>query len=247
MDFRSLEKAQIFILGTYHFDPPGTDFINFTVSNIFSQEKQEEIINVIEKLKEINPTKIAVEECLKWDMVLNNSYRQYCNGNYSLQKTEIQQLGFRLAQAMNHEKVYAINEELSLPFEEAMEYAREIDCRFYDSFIRKTNEIDKTINNMIKTKTVGDVLKYINNLEWIADNHSLYVDFASIGAGDNYCGAKVLSTWYERNIRIFGNLKKIANLGDRILVIYGAGHAAILRELISSCSDMELGDINRYL
>ncbi|MEW9097361.1 MAG: DUF5694 domain-containing protein [Clostridiaceae bacterium] len=242
-----LSKAEIFILGTYHFDPPGTDFINFKVSNILSSEKQEEIIEVVNKLSDINPNKIAVEECLKWDRVLNNSYRQYCNGNYSLNKNEIHQLGLRLAKVMNHSKVYAINEEMELPFEDAMEYAQEFQKDFYNNFIRKTNEIDSTVNNLIKTATVMDVLKYLNTSQWVMENHSLYVDFASIGAGDTYCGAKVLSTWYERNIRIFGNLKSIVEPGDRILVIYGAGHKAILSELVSSCSNMQLREISNYL
>lgn len=246
-DFESLQKAQIFILGTYHFDPSGDDFINFKTSNIFSHEKQEEIIRVVEKLKEINPSKIAVEESFKWDRVLNNSYRQYCSDNYSLLRHEMQQLGFRLAKIMNHEKIYAINEELELPFEEAMDYAKELEPYFYDSFIRKTNEMDRNVDNLQKTATVENILKYLNDSEWIERNHSLYVDFASIGAGDNYCGAKVLSAWYERNIRIFGNLKRIANWGDRILVIYGAGHTAILSELVRASSNMELGDIRKYL
>ena len=73
------------------------------------------------------------------------------------------------------------------------------------------------------------------------------MEFARVGAGDTYVGADLLAKWYDRNIRIFSDLQRIAQPGDRVLVIFGAGHAAILRELIANDSRLELVEARRYL
>lgn len=68
-----------------------------------------------------------------------------------------------------------------------------------------------------------------------------------IGAADNYCGAEMMTEWYRRNLRIFSNIQDIAQEGERVLVIYGAGHCKILQQLVSDFNDMELVDPLTYL
>ena len=68
-----------------------------------------------------------------------------------------------------------------------------------------------------------------------------------MGAGDTYIGADLLTKWYERNIRIFNNIQRLAGPGDRIILIIGSGHAPILRELIDSDPELVLVDPLPYL
>jgi len=77
--------------------------------------------------------------------------------------------------------------------------------------------------------------------------HGTYMRFNRVGAGDTYVGAELVSTWYERNIHIFANLQRISEPGDRILVIFGAGHAPILRELVESDPEMTFVAAGPYL
>lgn len=83
----------------------------------------------------------------------------------------------------------------------------------------------------------------MNDPKQIAQEHGHYLEFARFG----YIGATLLSKWYERNIRLFSNLKRVTELGDRVLVIFGAEHAAILRHLIQSDPDMVLVEACDYL
>ncbi|WP_054558977.1 DUF5694 domain-containing protein [Croceitalea dokdonensis] len=55
-------------------------------------------------------------------------------------------------------------------------------------------------------------------------------------ATKDYDGADKLSIWwYNRNIRIFSKmLGRTQSTEDRILVIFGNGHAAILRQLFEA-------------
>jgi hypothetical protein len=58
---------------------------------------------------------------------------------------------------------------------------------------------------------------------------------------DNERGADLLSFWwYNRNVRIFRKLQTITESPkDRILVIFGNGHAAVLRQLIECSPEYE--------
>lgn len=58
---------------------------------------------------------------------------------------------------------------------------------------------------------------------------------------DNERGADILSIWwYNRNLRIFRKLQEITeNERDRILVIFGNGHASVLRQLPESSPEYE--------
>ena len=55
----------------------------------------------------------------------------------------------------------------------------------------------------------------------------------------NYDGGDALATyWYDRNLRIFRNIQRVATSPkDRVLVLFGAGHVAILDQLFKSSAD----------
>lgn len=54
-------------------------------------------------------------------------------------------------------------------------------------------------------------------------------------------GADALSLyWYNRNLRIFCNIQQLADQeGERIPVLFGAGHVQILEELVDSSPEHE--------
>ena len=54
-----------------------------------------------------------------------------------------------------------------------------------------------------------------------------------MGADTSYPGATMVARWYERNLKIASNiLRVIDSPSDRVLVVIGAAHAPILRELL---------------
>ena len=64
---------------------------------------------------------------------------------------------------------------------------------------------------------------------------------------DHGRGADILSIWwYNRNLRIFRKLQEITeNTNDRILVIFGNGHAEILRQLLESSPEYEFIEFDK--
>lgn len=241
-------KAKVMLLGTYYFGNAGEHIINVDTEDIMTCKKQQEVKEVIEKLIRFKPNKIAVERPIKDFQEINNRYREYYLDNYKLRDNEEEQIGFRIAKILNHPKIYPIDVQAFLPFEPLIDYMKNDDIKMYEEFQKKTVEMGETMNHLQKNATVLENLRYYNDTERMEKEHSeLYLDFNKIGAGDNYCGANFLSAWYDRNIRIFGNLQSIAESEDRILVIYGAGHLKILSEFIESYLEMELIGTNQYL
>lgn len=239
--------AQVLVLGTYHFANPGLDVVKTEVADVLSPGKQGEIAEVVEALVRFRPTKIAVEAPREWAPRLDSAYRAYRAGAYELPRNEREQLGFRLAARLDHPRVYPIDHPGEFPFGAVMEYARAHDPAFAGYVQRTVAEITAEENHRQREMSVGGNLRARNHPGTIARDHGLYLRFASVGAGDAYVGADLVSKWYERNIRIFGNLQQIAEPGDRILVIFGSGHSAILRELVRFAPGMQLVEALDYL
>ncbi|MTI48079.1 MAG: hypothetical protein FH761_09565 [Firmicutes bacterium] len=249
-------KVKVMVLGTFHFKENDLHTVKDKPKDIMSDEAQRELNEVLDKLKEFKPNKIAVEVKIENSKVLNGQYNRWCSGDLIEEKDreeitdhrdEVEQLGFKLAKSLNHKRIYPIDVVGMIPFEEAFEYANKNKPEFMEHFNEKMKELENETNYMHNNLTIGEILKKFNDPKEIKEQHKVYIDFCRLGSGDNYCGSDVLSKWYERNIRIFSNLQDISEEDDRILVIYGAGHLATLRELINDSRNMELIEAINYL
>lgn len=247
------EKTKILMLGTYHFGKGGAHLIDMDPGDITLDKKQQEINEVIQKLLYFKPNKIAVEWRRDKEKELNIVYSDFCLNNFNetigiiSHRNEIVQLGFKLGQVLSHEKIYPIDMPVNLP-EQVFEYAEKYCPDLYVKFMNGVKEFGEKENKFMKTHTVLEILRYINDPDKIDNEHSdLYLYTARIGAGDTYYGADMLTEWYRRNLCIFGNLQSISKPGDRILVIYGAGHCKILRSFIKDYNEFEFVDPLDYL
>lgn len=239
--------ARVLVLGTYHFANPGLDVVRFEAADILSAGKQAEVEEVVEALAAFRPTKIAVEVRARSVARVDSLYRAYRAGSHTLGRSEVQQLGFRLAERFDHPRLYGIDHEGDFPFEAVMAYAPEHDPAFVGWAQDQLAAIEAESNRQQREDTLLEILRLHNDPPAIADGHGLYMVIAGVGAGDTYVGADLLARWYERNIRTFADLRALAAPGDRILVIFGGGHAAILRELVHSDPALELAEANDYL
>ena len=71
-------------------------------------------------------------------------------------------------------------------------------------------------------------------------------DYGAYLAGDfklgKYRGADALAMhWYSRNLRIFRNIQELhLQPTDRLVVLYGAGHMGVLKQLFECSVEFEL-------
>lgn len=248
-----LEKAKVFILGTFHFAECGEHMMNLNAGDITSAKRQLEIKEVVQKLIEFGPNKIAVESRKEKEQELNDLFKDFCKSGYVednrlvSNSNEIVQLGFRTAHILKHERIYALDYPVNLP-EQVFKYAEEQNRNFLDEFMNEVKLYSQKESEVFQDNTVGGILRHLNDPKRYTREHSnLYLRLAQVGAGDTYDGGDMLTEWYRRNLYIFGNLQKAAEPGDRILVIYGAGHCKILQDFARDYDEFQLVDPLSYI
>lgn len=240
-------RSQVLFLGTWHFHNPGLDVVKSDVADVLAPEKQREIARVVDALAAFRPTKVAIEarpERAQHYMALYDAYRA---GEHELDRNEIQQIGFRMADRFDLERLHAIDQPGEFPFEAVMAWAAEHDPAFVERTEALIRHIGDEQSRLQRKHTIGELLRLENDPAHVAWSHAFYMDSSRVGAGGNFIGAQLLTDWYEHNIRIFAALQSIAEPGDRVLVLFGAGHAAILKSLIEADPRLELVDTLQYL
>lgn len=245
-------KPTLLVLGTYHMGTPGNNVVNGKVDDVSSPERQKQIVQLIEKLHTFKPSKIALECDLEDDAKAQEKYDQYRSGIYQLSKNETDQLGFRLAKELAHKKVYCVDwsEFWDDPAINLWKFAAK-DAEL-DSYRKRVEEnLKKEVDaedEKLLTLPVIEQLALLNQPEQIEKSHKIYFDYLRIGRGKEYIGANYVSWWYRRNLTILDNIIRITDApNDRILVIYGAGHAKLLTQFAAESGFYQVDSPLKYL
>ena len=104
------------------------------------------------------------------------------------------------------------------------------------------------MSGILNRGTITDLLRYLNTEEHIKRDQQYYMSLAQFAGEGQFPGPDLLTAWYQRNIRIFSNLRGIIDSpDDRVLVIYGAGHLFWLQRNIMDSPDLELVRLSDYV
>jgi Family of unknown function (DUF5694) len=234
--------AQVLILGTYHFADAGRDGVKTKLRDTLSASRQAEILDLTNRLAQFHPTKIAVEATPERAEELNRHLAGYLGGTVNLTANEIDQLGCRLARLCGVTELTPIDSPLDLDFPRLMQFLGEKDPSRATKLGGQMQSIGRKFEAWDQEFTVSQLLAIHNNPTYFAQSHRFYVSLSDVPPG-----ADILGDWYKRNVRIYGNLRRSIQPGDRVLVIYGSGHAKILRDLVEASGDLTLVEASKYL
>jgi hypothetical protein len=95
--------------------------------------------------------------------------------------------------------------------------------------------------------TVLDIYRRLNSSVSIAGDAAYYARLGHFGDDNDPAGARLLTRWYERNTFILTSLFGVIEPGDRILVLYGAGHQTMLRRFIADDPTLKLRTLDDLL
>ncbi|MBE3576099.1 MAG: hypothetical protein IMX00_00135 [Limnochordales bacterium] len=236
---KSDSKPAVMVLGTFHIARSGID--------IMSPRRQAEIRQCIERIKLFRPSKVAVEVVTERDEELNEEYRQYLAGDLTLKDNEVHQLAFRIAAALGHERLYAVDWMKSRgqrAFGDVYEWAKTNQPDVFQFLWGDRSER----GGAPKEQTILDMLRSYNDPENVRQNHQFYMHVARIGAADDYVGIDWLRWWYERNLIIYANIARLAESpADRILLIIGADHVYLVSQFLRESGLFEVESAHTYL
>lgn len=240
-------RAKVMILGVYHFDSPNRDYVKSPRVDHLAPAKQDEIAEVLDRLAAFEPTKIVLE-AVPGTTQLQRRYEAFLRDELELAGDEREQLGFRIAKQFAHPVVHMADHALGMDLGAVVALAEESgDARFLAWFGQAMADAQAMVERHART-SVRDVLVELNEPALQDRTRDLYLQLARVGHAERFAGADVLAAWYQRNFRIFTNVCRVLETpADRVLVIFGQGHAPYLRELVRSSPDMELVEANAYL
>jgi hypothetical protein len=248
---RVLSQAPtLLVVGSAHFDNPGLDVVNVKVGDVLTKARQAEIREVVDELAAFRPNYVAVEWPRSDQEKLDARYQDYRAGRYSLSRDERDQLGLRLAAKLHLVRVNAVDWNDNPPGDEK-QYA-------WDEFAESHGQKPLLSAITDPRRAVGMVpqgdlgigawLLQQNTAQNLAASHRNYFDIVSIGDESEQPGAAWVGSWYARNLRIFQNLVLLTDRpADRIVVIYGAGHAYLLRQFARESGAFRLVDVAAVL
>lgn len=241
------ERARVLVVGTFHFDYPGLDAMKEAEEDkidVLQEPKKSEVTALVKYIGQFRPNKIAIEAHPGWEA--GRKYREYRSGRHRDQRDERYQLAMRIAGEEGLDTLYSVDAHdmtddlLALDSAYVQELARDFDFQSdadpYTDLFRKWFEDD---SKAVSKVPLLDYFKYMNSPE------SHQYGFGAYLVGDfklgEYRGADLIAaSWYDRNLRIFRNIQRITQgPEDRILVIIGNGHAAILRQLFEASPEYE--------
>lgn len=240
-------QAEVMILGVYHFHNPNQDYVKSDYDDHLSEKRQKQIAEVLTSLAQFKPTKIALEAPPE-AVNIQQDYANYLKGAYKLTANEREQLGFRLAQQLGHPQVYLVDHLIGMDTNAVITAAQQANNKaFLTGFQKVIAEVQGIMQRQTQM-TVRENLRQWNDPSLLARSRDFYLQMTRVRSADKFTGADEVTRWYQRNFRIFTNLAQLVTAPtDRVLVIFGNGHAPLLRELVQSSPDMKLVEPNDYL
>jgi hypothetical protein len=223
---------QVMVLATFHMANPGLDYANVEADDVLAPGRQREIEAVVDRLAAFAPTRVAVE-APAGNPVIADRYTAYLRGDYELGRNETYQIGFRLARRLEHPTVHSVDHRMDMAMDGVFGWAAQNGQHpLIQEFQAIIGRIVASQDSLLKAGTIGDVLRAMNEPATLDEGHGFYMRLAEVGRDSVYPGTDQLAVWYERNLRIFTNILRIAEPGDRILVIMGQSHAPILQRFL---------------
>nr|WP_299070997.1 DUF5694 domain-containing protein [uncultured Allomuricauda sp.] len=250
-EFFPKERAQVLVVGSFHFHYPGLDSFKTMEEDkidVLKEPKKSEVAELVEYIKRFKPTKVAIEARSKWNAT--SKLREYKSGMHRDKRDERYQLAMRIANDFSMDTLYSIDvHSLSQDLYKKdsvflKSITNKIDWNAQDPYWDMAKEWLNYREKMLNKVHILDFFKHINSRESHNANYGTYLT-GNFTAGDVQGADNLSIWWYNRNARIFSKIIQLTeSTEDRILVVMGNGHAAILRQFLEASPQFDFVEFN---
>ncbi len=231
---RSAPPARVMLIGLWHFDNPGLDAVKYTPIDVMKPAEQAYLEALSARIAAFKPTRLLLEYQPKNDALINQRYADYLEGKFELRVNEIYQLGFRIAKLSGLKSVSGFDVR-DVPGDIAIWGHLMKDPALSREFATMIAGMSAKLTRQHKTMSLKALLLRNNQPEEDHDNKSFYLWLNPIGTLEApHLGADAATQWWQRNFRMYALIQQAAQPGERVVVIAGQGHTAILRDLLKS-------------
>lgn len=256
------QQKETLLIGVFHFNNPGLDLAKSADFDVMSPKSQEELALITDHIKKFRPTKIFVEweyndqpalDTL-YDLYLKDAYFDHVQAKFPKSKfylqNEIFQLAFRAGKKAGLRKIHAIDYQMNWPYDSlqsAMKKAGQATLQQdIDAQIKKVGDED---NALRKKLSLTQLLLEKNTTANRNTNLGLYITLLNRGGAlQDFTGADVVDAWYKRNLYMYSLVQKLTEEKDeRVMIIVGAGHAAVFKHFIDMDQRSKVVELSEVL
>ena len=241
------DKIKVLNFATFHM---GTTTDAYSVDYDHTSDKSKnETYAIAKALAAFKPTVICVERVPSETQNLLNDYQKYLKDdnhkpNYH---GEIGLVAYPLGKIAEVSKIYGIDERETAPYNYNIgnELKNQIDTITVAEYVKSTAATLEAFEHL----STLEKLKAVNTPEY----HDLFVNFNAnmlthVATKDGFEGADEAAKLYRRNLRIYSNINKLPlTKNDRVFIIMGGAHTAMLNDFMKRSSKYELVRVNDYL
>jgi hypothetical protein len=245
---KNKKVPKILLVGSWHFDYPGLD-AKVTEEkdriNIYSNQRQKQLEELLNYIAAFKPTKIMLESGAITGYLTHN-FKEWKAGKAKLYASERSQIGIRLMEKLKLDTVYGVDDGallMDILYDTSFKSTAYIDSitkRHYfggnDSIQNRFKQFYNYLDRYELNNSLLESFKYLNSDKVLNRYFGAYIAGGQFTSNEDEGPDALSMFWMNRNLRIFRNIQRIETTGDdRILVLFGAGHVAILKWLFE-CS-----------
>jgi hypothetical protein len=257
-------QREVMLLGSTHLAQSPGDTQNAYATDpgdILGDQRQNELETLTDRLAEWDPDRIAVEESVPQQSVIDDAYAAYRDDTRDLttvsgwetdRSNEIVQIGFRLADKLGHDSVAAVDYLQSpaalLTDEEKQQLPDSLRPLLVDPDTVEYPLPDIAERNAAEQQRLdeGSLVEFyrwlntpdVGSTMWDNDMNFYAMAFENSEPGD-YTSVKLMTAWTQRNLRIASNIWNVpAEDDERVLVVYGASHIPQLGQILTGAPMM---------
>jgi len=240
--------AEVLLFGVFHFANPGHDVVRVDQINVSTPENQAYLAALTQRVCDFKPTAILLEFDRAREPDMRKQLDAYRAGQAELGVNENYQIGFRVAKACGVERIYGFDEsEVGWNAEPLFEYLEKSAPEVLEAFNNEIARLQEAEAAAHRELSLRELLIRANDREQDRMNKDLYLLTNAASAGFGFEGADATARWWHRNFRMYANIQRYATTGERILVVAGQGHTAILRDLLEIDGRISARDVHPYL
>lgn len=244
--------VQVMVLGTFHMNNPGADLVNMNVDDVLSPARQEEMKELVSRLAAFQPTAIMVESESQRPDFLDERYLTFDPALLETNRNETVQVGYRLAHELGIRRVYGVDTRKGeidfFPFGRVQQYEEERGISLTGPMLAEVQTKADQLAGNLKTMSLAELIAIENDPESLNRMHSeFYYGLFELADAADQPGAVLNYSWYARNAHTFAKIAATTEPGDRVVVLFGSGHAYWLRHFASATAGYELVEPVPYL
>lgn len=242
------QPAEVLLFGVFHFANPGRDVIRVDQIDVLTPKNQAYLEGLAERLCSFGPTIVLLEFDRARESEFQRQLDAYLADRLEPGSNEIYQIGFRVAEACGVEKIHGFDEgEIGWRGDLLFEYLENTEPDLLEAFKDEITRVQEAEALAHQELGLRELLMRANDPEQDRINKDFYLLTNAAGTGSSFEGADATARWWHRNIRMYANIQKYATAGERILVVAGQGHTAILKDFLQIDRRMIAHDIHSYL